>query len=157
MAAVIIRKKAIERFGEKLKQKIFNFLHDESLLTTFESMRVQQEKFRKKLIVNHFNTLHRQFLITEEKRQELYEKFNDSLPLKITSMDGKDESYVKEDEDKYVKDAMKLNGVDIEGLYHMLISLNISIELNEDLYFEIKAYLYIFRVFIISYTYLDDD
>ena len=157
MAAVIIRKKAIERFGEKLKQKIFNFLHDESLLATFESMRVQQEKFRKKLIVNHFNTLHRQFLITEEKRQELYEKFNDSLPLKITSMDGKDESYVKEDEDKYVKDAMKLNGVDIEGLYHMLISLNISIELNEDLYFEIKAYLDIFRVFIISYTYLDDD
>ena len=76
---------------------------------------------------------------------------------KITSMDGKDESYVKEDEDKYVKDAMKLNGVDIEGLYHMLISLNISIELNEDLYFEIKAYLDIFRVFIISYTYLDDD
>ena len=154
MAAVIIRKKDLEIFGEKLKQKIFNFLHDEYILTNFESMKVVQEKFLKKLILNHVNTLHRKYLITEEKRQELYESLDDPLPLLITSLDGK--NVMKEEKEKFIKDAMKVNGVDIEGIYHILLSLNLVSELDEDLYFEKAAFLDIFRVFNHAYIYLEN-
>ena len=50
----------------------------------------------------------------------------------------------------------KGDGVDIEGIYHTLNSLNLNMEIDEDLYFKTKAFLDIFRVFDSSYTYLED-
>ena len=56
----------------------------------------------------------------------------------------------------FVKDAMKENGIDTEGIYHTLLNLNLDKEIDEDLYFKTKAFLDIFRVFEDSYIYLDD-
>ena len=51
---------------------------------------------------------------------------------------------------------MEGDGVDTEGIYHTLISLNLNMEIDEDLYFKTIAFLDIFRVFDVSYTYLDN-
>ena len=51
---------------------------------------------------------------------------------------------------------MKDNGIDTEGIYHTLLTLNFFKEIDEDLYFKTKAFLDIFRVFEISYMYLED-
>ena len=51
---------------------------------------------------------------------------------------------------------MKDDGIDTEGIYHTLISLNLVMEIDEDLYYKTKAFLDIFRVFEVSYRYLDD-
>ena len=51
---------------------------------------------------------------------------------------------------------MEKDGVDTEGIYHTLISLNLNMEIDEDLYFKTKAFLDIFRVFDSGYTYLED-
>ena len=52
--------------------------------------------------------------------------------------------------------AMEGDGVDIKGIYHTLISLNLDKEINEDLYFKTLAFLDIFRVFDVQHIYLDN-
>ena len=139
MAAVIIRKKDVERLGKNLLNEMFDFLHDEYILTEFKEMKKVQEKFLEKLAFNHINTLLRQYKITEEKIKELSKPF---LDKKV------------EYDSNLVKGAMEKDGIDTEGIYHTLIS--IDVELDEDLSFKTKAFLDIFRVFDVSYTYLED-
>ena len=144
MAAVIIRKKDVDRIGKELLNEIFEFLHDEYILTKFQEMQYVQKKFLNKLILNHINTLHRQYKITEEKRKVLAKPFIDE--------NSSDLEY----DSNLVKDAMEDDGIDTEGIYHTLISLNLSKEIDEDLYFKKMAFLDIYRVFEISYIYLED-
>ena len=145
MAAVIIRQNDLKRLGKELLNEMFDFLHDEYILTEFKEMKKKQEKFLENLAFNHINTLHRQYKITEEKRKELSKPFLD----KLFSMDKKVEY-----DSNLVKGAMEKDGIDTEGIYHTLIS--IDVELDEDLSFKTKAFLDIFRVFNVSYTYLED-
>ena len=145
MAAVIIRRKDILRLGKELLEEIFDFLHNEYVLTEFKEMKKVQEKFLEKLAFNHINTLHRQYKITEEKREELAKPFLDTL----FNIDKKVEY-----DSNLVKDAMKDNGIDTEGIYHTLLTLNLNMEIDEDLYYKTKAFLDIFRVFETAYSYL---
>ena len=71
MAAVIIKQKDVKRLGKELLNEMFNFLHDEYILTEFEEMKEVQKEFLEHLMLNHINTLHRKFEITDEKRKEL--------------------------------------------------------------------------------------
>ena len=147
MAAVIIRKKDLKKLGIELLKEMFNFLHDENILNNFKEMKKVQEKFLEKLAFNHINTLYRQYKITEEKRKELAKPFLDTL----FNIDKKVEY-----DSNLVKDAMKDNGIDTEGIYHTLLTLNLNVKIDKDLYFKKKAFLDIFRVFEVSYAYLDD-
>ena len=99
MAAVIIRKKDVERLGNEVLKEMNDFLHDEYILSKFEEMKKEQEKFLKNL-------------------------------------------------------AKEGDGIDTEGIYHTLVSLNLDMEIDEDLYFKTKAFLNIFRVFDSDYIYL---
>ena len=137
MAAVIINKKDLKRLGKELLKEMYDFLHDEYILSKFEEIKIDQEKFLEKLTLNHIKTLHRQFKITKEKRDELINK-------------------KAEYDSNLVKDAMEEDGVDTEGIYHTLVSLNLDMEIDEDLYFKTKAFLDIFKVFDFAYTYFED-
>ena len=50
MAAVIIRKKDVERLGRKLMKEVYKFLHDEYILS-FEEMKLEKEKLEKDLVL----------------------------------------------------------------------------------------------------------
>ena len=76
MAAVIIKQKDVERLGKELLNEMFEFLRDEYILTNFEEIKEVKKEFLNKLILNHINTLHRKFEITNEKREELINLFN---------------------------------------------------------------------------------
>ena len=65
MAAVIIKQKDVKRLGKELLNEMFNFLHDEFILTKFPQMKEVQKQFLKKLTFNHINTLHRQYKLTD--------------------------------------------------------------------------------------------
>ena len=69
MAAVIITQKDVNRLAKELLKEIFDFLHDEYIITNFEEMKKEQEKFLKNLALNHIKTLKRKFIITEEKKK----------------------------------------------------------------------------------------
>ena len=51
---------------------------------------------------------------------------------------------------------MKDNGNDIQGIYNTLKSLNFSMKINEDLFFKKMAFMDIYRVFEVSYAYLEN-
>ena len=77
MAAVIIKQKDVKRLGKELVNEMFEFLHDEYILTEFEEMKEVKKEFLNKLTLNYINTLHRKLEITDKKRKELIELFND--------------------------------------------------------------------------------
>ena len=82
MAAVVIRKKDVNRIGKGLLKEMFEFLHDEYILTEFKEMKEVQKEFLKNLALNHINTLSRQYKITKVRREVLIKPFIDDL-LKI--------------------------------------------------------------------------
>ena len=79
MAAVIIRQKDVKRLASTLLNEIFEFLHDEYILTEFKEMKEVQKEFLENLALNHVKTLHRQYKITKEKREVLIKPFIDDL------------------------------------------------------------------------------
>ena len=79
MAAVIIKQKDVKRLGEEVLSEMFNFLHDEYILTEFKEMKEVQKEFLENLALNHVKTLHRQYKITKEKREVLIKPFIDDL------------------------------------------------------------------------------
>ena len=156
MAAVIIRQKDVKRFARELLNEMFEFLHDEYILSEFKEMKEVQKKFLENLALNHINTLHRQYKITEEKRKELVKPFIDDL-LKIDENSSNLEKNIKVEYDsKLIESAMEDEGIDTEGIYQTLNILKLDMEIDEDLYFKTKAFLDIFRVFESGYIYLKD-
>ena len=57
MAAVIIRKKDLERLGKELVKEVYDFLHDDYILSTFEEIKEEQKKFLRSLVLNKFKSL----------------------------------------------------------------------------------------------------
>ena len=147
MAAVIIRKKDVDRLGKELLKEMFDFLHDEYILTNFKEMKEVQEVFLKNLVFNHIITLHKQYKITKEKREVLAKPFLDTL----FNIDKKVDY-----DPNLVKSAIKEDGIDTEGIYLTLLKINFCMEINENLYFKTKAFLDIFSVFKNAYSYLED-
>ena len=45
MAAVIIRKKDVERLGKEVLKEVYNFLHDEYILSNFEEMNIKKVEY----------------------------------------------------------------------------------------------------------------
>ena len=156
MAAVIIRQKDVKRFARELLNEMFEFLHDEYILSEFKEMKKVQKEFLENLAKKHIETLHRQYKITEEKREVLVKPFIDKL-LKIDENSSDLEKNIKVEYDsKLVEGAMEDDGIDTEGIYQTLNGLKLDMEIDEDLYYKTKAFLDIFRVFESGYTYLED-
>ena len=75
MAAVIIKQKDIKRLGKELLNEMFEFLHDEYILTEFKEMKEVKKEFLNNLILNHINTLHRNFKISDKNREVILKPF----------------------------------------------------------------------------------
>ena len=56
MAAVIIRKSDVERLGKEVLKEVYDFLHNEYILTNFEEMKIEKEKFEHNLILYYFRS-----------------------------------------------------------------------------------------------------
>ena len=146
MAAVVIRKKDVDRIGKELLKEMFEFLHDEYILTEFKEMKEVQKEFLKNLALNHINTLSRQYKITKERREVVIKPFIDDL-FKIDENSSDLEKNKFEYDSKLVKSAMEDEGIDTEGIYQTFNKLKLDMEIDEDLYYKTKSFLDIFRVF----------
>ena len=156
MAAVIIRQKDVKRLASTLLNEMFEFLHDEYILSEFKEMKEVQKEFLENLASNHIDTLHRQFKITEEKREELVKPFIDKILIIGENSSYFEKNIKVEYLSKLVENAMKDGGIDTEGIYQTLKSLKLNYEIDGDLYYKTKAFLDIFRVFESGYIYLED-
>ena len=110
MAAVIIKKKDVERLGKEVLKEVYDFLHNDYILTNFEEMKIEQEKFQHNLILYDFRS--RNF--TETQKKNHFTK-----------------NYFDLDENKYGEELKNLkdkieNGIFTTDLiYHTLIDITI--------------------------------
>ena len=74
MAAVIITQKDVNRLAKELLKEIFDFLHDEYILSTFEEMKEEQKKFLKNLAQNNINL---EFVKDDIDTERIYEVMDD--------------------------------------------------------------------------------
>ena len=140
MTAVIIRKKDVERLGKEVLKEVYDFLHNDYILTNFEEMKIEQEKFQHNLILYDFRS--RNF--TETQKENHFTK-----------------NYFDIDKNKYEEELKKLkdkieNGTFTTDLiYHTLIDINLESEIDEDLSIKKEAFLEIYRVISYQYEYLE--
>ena len=175
MAAVIIRKKDVERIGKEVLNEMFNFLHKEYILTEFKEMQDVQNEFLINLRIAFYNTLNRKHILTNEQKNDVFNFFFETV-----SEDGKRPKIrekIKQTDYFSTKgldffeickpDILKklckrttvnfaMEEVDTEGIYKTVYDLKLDMEINEDLYYKTKAFLDIFRVFDGGYIYLED-
>ena len=145
MAAVIIRKKDVERLGKELIKEVFVFLHNEYILSNFEEMKKEKEKFLRNLVLNKFRSVNYNIKQKENSLSIEYENFDENF----------DESKYEE-KLKLIKDEIENERLDTDFIFQTLNNLDLDEEIGGDLEFKRLAFLDIFKVFNYSYGHLKD-
>ena len=146
MAAVIIRKVDVNRIGKELIKEVYDFLHDEYIISEFEDMKILQEKFLKDVVYKRFSHYNKEKTTT-------YSGGNfSSSTFRYKNFDES-----KFDEElKGSTEQIKDGTMDIHVIYDVLKKLDLDFEINEDLYFKKKSFLDIYSVFETGYIYLEE-
>ena len=108
MADLVIRKKDIENLGRKLMKEVYEFLHDDYILT-FEEMKVEKNKLEKYLVNFYLSMIYEIGVIKHKK--DVYDNYLKELVAKI-----EDES------------------LDIKIIFDVLDRIKLDFEINEDLF-----------------------
>ena len=141
MAAVIIRKKDVDRLAKELLKEVFDFLHNEYILTNFEEMKEVQKNFLRNLVLNNFRYLKSSNSSKRGNFKIIFEPFDENK---------------FEDELNNVKDKIKNGTISNYVIYQTLNDLDLNMEIDDDLCYKKDAFLNIFRVFEGDYTHLED-
>ena len=140
MAAVIIRKKDLESLGRKLIKEVYKFLHDEYILS-FEEMKLEKERLKKDLVEFNFKSFNFTTVQKGNSWSITYEDFDKSK---------------HEEELKNIEDKIENESLDINLILKVLNRLELDMEIDEDLFFKKDAFINIFKVFDMNYSYLED-
>ena len=141
MAAVIIRKKDVERLGRKLLKEVYDFLHDEYILTNFEEIKEEQKRFLRNLVLFKFRSLNFTTTQKENSWSIKYEEFDEN----------KFENKIKS-----LKEQIQNGNIDTEIIFKTLNHLFLDPEIDGDLFFKTKAFLNLINVINCDYRYLED-
>ena len=142
MASIIIRKKDVEKLGKDLIKEVYELLHDDYFIKTFPDDIIEATKtFNEDLVFREFNHYHYTIKQSGNSIEFSYEEY--------------DKSKFEEDL-KIIINKIKDRSLDIKTIFHTLNNFHLHMEIHEDLYFKNKAFLNIFKVFNIDYTYLED-
>ena len=120
-------------------------------------MKVEKERLEKNLVNFYLRMVHKINVFIFEK--DKYDNYNKELEDKI-----KYDNYNKELEDKikcdiYLKELVAKiedESLDIKIIYEVLDRLNLEFEIDEDLFDEKKAFIYIYCVYYFYGTYLKE-
>ena len=132
MADLIIKKKDLENLGRKLMKEVYEFLHDEHILS-FEEMKVEKDKLEKYLIKFYFEMIDKNIYENCLKDKSKYQYCIKAIKKRI------------EDEN-----------LEISLIFEVLNRIKLEFEIDEDLFYKKKAFQYIYSVFDHYYTYLKD-
>ena len=132
MADLIIKKKDLENLGRKLMKEVYEFLHDEHILS-FEEMKVEKDKLEKYLIKFYFEMIDESIYENCLKDKSKYQNCIKAIKKRI------------EDEN-----------LEISLIFEVLDRIKLEFEIDEDLFDKKRAFKYIYLVFEIYYNYLKD-
>ena len=141
MAAVINRKKDVERLGRKLMKEVYDFLHDEYILNNFSEMKLEKQRLEKDLVLFKFESVNYTIIQKENSWSINYEDFDKSK---------------HEEELKIIENEIENEILDIRLVFKALDRLKLDNEIDEDLFDKTQAFLNIFKVFDSNYSYLED-
>ena len=141
MAAVIIRKKDVERLGRKLMKEVYKFLHDDYILNNFSEMKLEKQRLEKDLVLFKFKSVNYTIVQKEISWSIKYEDFDKSK---------------HEKELKIIEDEIENERLDFRLVFKVLNRLKLDNEIDEDLFQKTQAFLNIFEVFDSNYSYLED-
>ena len=141
MAAVIIRKKDVERLGRKLMKEVYKFLHDDYILNNFSEMNLEKQRLEKDLVLFKFKSVNYTIVQKEISWSIKYEDFDKSK---------------HEKELKIIEDEIENERLDFRLVFKVLNRLKLDNEIDEDLFQKTQAFLNIFEVFDSNYSYLED-
>ena len=139
MADLVIRKKDIENFGRKIMKEVYEFLNDDYILT-FEEMKVEKNKLEKYLVNFYLRMIYEIDVFKFEK--DKYDNY-----IKELEDESKYNNYLKE-----LVAKIKDESLDIKLIFDVLDRIKLDFEIDEDLYDEKKAFIYIYCV----YEFYDD-
>ena len=130
---LVIKKKDIIKMGKDLIKEVYEFLNDDFFKETFpEEINKTAKTFNNYLV------------------QRVFGNRDCSIESDIYG-----ESTYEEDLESVIK-MIKDERLDIEIVYETLKNLDLDMEIHEDLYFKNRAFLNLYSVFDIDYTYLED-
>ena len=130
---LVIRKKDIIKMGRDLIKEVYEFLNNDYFKETYP------EEINK--TSNTFNN----YLV-----QRVFGNHDRSIESDIYG-----ESTYEEDLESVIK-MIKDERLDIEIVYETLKNLDLDMDIHEDLYFKNRAFLNLYSVFDIDYSYLED-
>ena len=134
----------LNELEKKLIKEVYDFLHDDYIITEFEDMKILQEKFLKDLVYKRFSN----------------NNFTEKNTYRGGSISSIKYRYKEFDESKFdeeLKDTIKeiKNGtIHVDVIYDVLEDLNLDFEIDGDLFDKKKSFLDIYRVFDNGYRYL---
>ena len=142
MHCVIIFKKDLDRFGKNLMKDFYDMLHQDYMLT-FEQVKKAREVWDKYLV---------------EKFKDFYKnKSTDFYCLYYEYLSYEDlDKMSHKDLLKKIEEIIKDKEIDLEIIEYVLSKLEIDYELNEDIIFNQKAFIYLYNVYHYYHSYLKD-
>ena len=142
MASCIIFKKDLDKFGKKLMKEVYNFLHDDYFLT-YDEVKSAKKYWDKNLVKKfidfhkkdkfHFDCLYINFL----SHKDLYKMSHEDLLKKI-------------------EDQIKNENIDLDIIFYILYNLKLYPEIDEDLYYNHRAFISCFNAYHYYHSYLSD-
>ena len=130
---LVIKKKDIIKMGKDLIKEVHEFLNDDYFKETFP------EEINKTL--KTFNNYLVQIVFGNRNRTIEFDVYGETTP--------------EEDLESVIK-MIKEERLDNKVIYEPLKNLDLDIEVDEDLYFKVEAFLRLNEVFDSDYTYLED-
>ena len=142
MKCVIISKKNLDNFGKKLMKEVYEYLHDDYFLT-FDEVKSERKKWNKNLVIK--------FKDFYEDRQFKFDclYFNLISYEDLNNMSDKDLL-------KKIEDQIKNKNIDLEIIFYILDNLKFDPDLNEDIYYNHKAFISSFNTYHYYHSYLED-
>ena len=134
MSCVIIFKKDVINFGQNLIKEVYSLLHDDYFLKEFDEVKKLRDYWDKNL-VKKFKSFYRK----EEKYDNNIKKL-----------------FIMPEDDllKKIEDLIKNDKIKVELIENILQGLNLNQEIDEDLYYDKKAFMSFFNVYYYYASYL---
>ena len=157
MSSVIIRKKELVNFGRKLMKEVYEHVHD-SYMITFDEVKKERKDFEKYLTKFYYKNKYEFELSQKETCSSTFNKILGEINPEFIQ---KIEEYEKLDEIKLEKLLKEIEGkiknesLHIDVIFDVLNRLHLNNEIDEDLYYEKKAFIKIYEVHKFDYFYLD--
>ena len=144
MEDLVIREKDIVNFGRKTMKEVYEFLNDDYILSTFEEMKVEKERLEKNIVNKYLQMIYE--IDSFHYSDDQYKNYTKDL-----NNESKCDSILKE-----VISKIKDESLDIKIIYHVLESIKLEFEINEDLFVDKKAFIYYYSIYYFYDYYLKE-